>query len=412
MPDLPSLAAPSPSAGARQRAGTPIYLDYHASTPCDPRVVEAMLPFFVEMYANPSSSHCQGKIAADAVQRAREQVASALGAAAGEIVFTSGATESNNLAILGVARTAPPHRRRLLASAIEHKAVLEPMRALQRAGFEFELVPVESDGRVDLAALAALVDNRTALVSIQAANNEIGTLQPVAEIAQVVHGAGAVFHCDAAQALGRIPMDVVGWDVDLLSISGHKCYGPKGVGALFVRGGARAAPLEPLFFGGGQEHELRPGTLNVPGIVGLGHACELIVEELGEESRRVAQLRDRFEAFVLAQLPGTQVNGCIRRRLPGNSSIRVSVIEAEAVIANLPDVVLSTGSACTSGALAPSHVLTAIGLTREQAGQTLRVGIGRFTRSSDLEISGTRIVETIRRLGTWNSEGVEHEVWR
>jgi cysteine desulfurase len=398
MPDLPSLTAPSPSRAARSRPATPIYLDYHASTPCDPRVVEAMLPYFVEVYANPSSSHRQGRIAADAVQRAREQVAAALGAAAGEIVFTSGATESNNLAILGAARTAPPHRRRLLASAVEHKAVLEPMRALQKAGFEFEIVPVEPDGRVDLAALGALVDKRTALVSIQAANNEIGTLQPLEEIAQIVHGAGAIFHCDAAQALGRIPIDVVFWDVDLLSISGHKCYGPKGGGALYVRGGYRSAPLAPLAYGGGQEGELRPGTLNVPGIVGIGEACQIAGFGLPAEMERIASLRDRFEHILLQQIANVQRNGALHRRLPGNSSIRIPGVDAEAIIANLQDVTLSSGSACTSGALEPSHVLMASGLSRSEARETIRIGLGRFTMIEEVEYGASRIAEVTVRL--------------
>jgi cysteine desulfurase len=398
MPDLPSLNAPSPSRAVRPRLGTSIYLDYHASTPCDPRVVEAMLPYFVEQYANPSSSHRQGRIAAEAVQCAREQVANALAAAAGEIVFTSGATESNNLAILGAARAAPPHRRRLLASAIEHKAVLEPMRALQKADFAFELVPVESDGRVDLAALAALVDHRTALVSIQAANNEIGTLQPIAEIAQIVHQKGALFHCDAAQASGRTPIDVGEWDIDLMSISGHKCYAPKGIGVLFVRGGARTARLEPLFCGGGQEHALRPGTLNVPGIIGLGRACEIIVEDLKGESSRVRQLRDRFEQLLLRELPFMRRNGALSRRLPGNSSISIPGVDAEAVIANLPDITLSTGSACTSGAFEPSHVLMAIGLSRSEARETLRIGSGRFTMEQDIQYAAYRIAEVVQRL--------------
>ncbi len=392
------VAAPEAQDPSRPRVRVPIYLDYHASTPCDPRVVEAMLPFFAEIYANPSSSHCSGREAARAVANARERVAGVMGATPGEIAFTSGATESNNLAILGAARAAPSVRRRVLASAVEHKAVIEPMAALARMGFEFVSIPVESDGRIDLGALASLVDERTALVSVQAANNEIGTLQPVSEIAQIVHRTGALFHCDAAQALGRIPIDVSAWDVDLLSLSGHKGYGPKGIGALFVRGGIRLAPIEPLFYGGGQEHELRPGTLNVPGIVGLGCACEIVRSDLTAESLRVARLRDRLEQRIIGNIPRVCINGSTARRLPGNSSLLLPETDADAIIANLPDVTISSGSACTSGAIEPSHVLTAIGLSRSAARRTIRIGIGRFTMDCDIDRSAYRITETIRRV--------------
>lgn len=395
---MPPVAAAEEQGLTRLRSGTPIYLDYHASTPCDPRVVEAMLPFFVEVYANPSSPHRSGREAAGAVADAREKVADCIGATPGEIAFTSGATESNNLAILGAARAAPSRRRRVIASAIEHKAVLGPMRALQREGFDFQVLPVESDGRVDLGALAMLVNDQTAVVSVQAANNEIGTLQPIAEIAQIVHQVGAVLHCDAAQALGRVPVDVADWNVDLLSISGHKCYGPKGVGALYVRGGIRNAPLDPLMIGGGQEADLRPGTLNVPGIVGLGRASEIIVDGLGLEMSRIEALRNALERTLIEQVRGIALNGALTRRLPGNSSFRISGVDAEAIIANTPDLVLSTGSACTSGTLAPSHVLIAIGLSRAEASETLRIGIGRFTRLHDVTDAARRLLQVITKL--------------
>lgn len=400
MPHMPPVEKPSIQAGVRPRAEQAVYLDCHASTPCDARVVQAMLPFFREVYANPSSSHRSGTEAARVVDAARERVAEALGAAPGEIIFTSGATESNNLAILGAARAAPRHRRRVIASAIEHKAVLGPMRALEREGFQFDLIPVQSDGRVDLEAIAELVRNDTAVVSIQAANNEIGTVQPVAEIAQIVHRVGAVFHCDAAQAVGRIPIDVADWEVDLLSISGHKCYGPKGSGALYVRGGARNAPIQPITFGGGQETELRPGTLDVPGIVGLGRACEIVRSELDVETPRIAELRDTFERILLERIPDLQRNGALDHRLTGNSSLRVPGVDAQALIASLPDVVISTGSACTSGALTPSHVLLAIGLPREHALQTIRVGLGRYTSEADVPYAANRIADAIAQIRT------------
>jgi cysteine desulfurase len=357
-----------------------------------------MLPFFLEGYANPSSTHRQGRAVLSAVSAAREQIAAVLGATPGEVAFTSGATESNNIAILGAARAAPLARRRVVVSAVEHKAVLEIAAALARSGFGVEIVPVDCDGRADLSALSRMIDETTALVSVQAASNEIGTLQPVAEIAQVTHRVGALFHCDAAQAVGRIPVDVRDWDVDLLSLSGHKFYGPKGVGALYVRGGFRAAPLEPLMYGGGQEGGLRPGTLNVPGIVGLGRAAEIVTAELSAEMQRVGVLRDQLEQILLQQLPAARRNGALSRRLAGNTSIRFPGVDAQAVIANLPDVALSTGSACSSGAPEPSHVLTAIGLSRTEASETIRVGLGRFTRQADVEYAAARIIEAVFRI--------------
>ena len=405
MSNLPSLGVSSATQAGKVRGARravhreQVYLDYHASTPCDPRVVEAMLPFFIETFANPSSSiHAQGRQAAEAVEGARAQIGQTIGAAAGEIIFTSGATESNNIAIQGALRCAPADRRRVLATAIEHKCVLESCRWLANHGYEFEVVPVGADGLVDLGALVELVDERTALVSVQAASNEIGTIQPIAEVAQVVHRAGALLHSDAAQALGRISIDVRAWGVDLLSVSGHKCYGPKGVGGLYVRGGARSAPLEPLVFGGGQEAGLRSGTLNVPGIVGFGRACEIAQVEMSRESVRLGRLRDWFEKRVQVGVEGVCRNGSIERRLPGNSSLRFDGVDAEALIANLPQFALSTGSACTSGALEPSHVLTAIGLSREQAYSTVRVGIGRFTMEDELEFAVHEICNAVMRI--------------
>lgn len=360
-----------------------------------------MLPFFLETYANPSSSvHAHGRRAAEAVEMARAQVANAIGAAAGEIVFTSGATESNNLAIHGAARAAPRDRNKLLATAVEHKCVLETGKWLATQGYEFVTIPVSRDGVLDLGALVDLVDERTILVSVQAASNEVGTIQPIGEVAQIVHRAGALLHCDAAQALGRIPVDVVQWDVDSMSLSAHKCYGPKGVGALYLNGGPRRASLEPLLFGGGQEAGLRPGTLNVPGIVGFGKACDIVVEGLSVESRRVGRLRDWLESLLLGGLEGVHRNGALARRLPGNSSLWFDGVEADALIANLPEIALSTGSACSSGALEPSHVLTAMGLSREEANRTVRIGIGRFTMEDELAFAAERIGEAVAQIRT------------
>lgn len=358
-----------------------------------------MLPYFVETFGNPSSSiHAAGRKAAEAVETARGAVAALIGASPGEIVFTSGATESNNLAIRGAAMRAPEGRRKILASAIEHKSVLGPCRQLTKHGYEFQLIPVMGDGLIDLAALVDLVDERTALVSVQAANNEIGTIQPIAEVAQVAHRVGAVMHCDAAQAPGRMPIDVKAWDVDLLSVSAHKVYGPKGVGALYVRGGARTAPLEPLLLGGGQERGLRAGTLNVPGIVGFGRATEVALTELQGDINRQARLRDWFETLILESVSDAHRNGALTRRLPGNSSFVFPGVDAEALIANVPDIAISTGSACTSGAPEPSHVLTAIGLSRDEAYSTVRVGIGRFTMEGELELAARTIADAVMRI--------------
>ena len=364
----------------------PVYLDYHASTPCDPRVVEAMMPFLVDCYANPSSSiHREGQRAARAVASARGLVASALRSSPNEIVFTSGATESNNLAILGSARASATARRRVVVSAIEHKCVLNAAKHLALVGWDVQVAPVSSDGTIDLGALVGLVDKGTALVSIQAASNEIGTIQPVEAIAQIVHRGGAIFHCDAAQALGRLEIDVTTWDVDLLSLSAHKAYGPKGVGALYVRGGASRAPLEPLQYGGGQEAGLRSGTLNVPGIVGFSRAVELATDQRQVENRRIQDLRDRMESRVVADIPGVRRNGALHQRLSGNSSFTFPGCEAEAIIARLPGFAISTGSACSSGAVEPSHVLVAIGVSRAEAHQTIRIGLGRFSSADDVD---------------------------
>lgn len=378
-----------------------IYLDYHATTPCDPRVVEAMLPYFGTKFANPSSAmHASGRTAAEAVERGREQVANLIGAQPNEIVFTSGATESNNLALLGCAKTNSG-RRQIVTTPIEHKSVLEPCKELQKQGFEIVMLPIDKQGRVIVDAAKKIIDEKTLIVSVQAANNEIGTIQPVAEMAAFAHEQGALVHCDAAQAVGKILVDVFELDVDFLSISGHKLYGPKGVGALFLAGGAYTSPVLPLFYGGGQERNLRPGTLNVPGIVGLGTACELCYQEMEVESRRIAHLRDLFETRLLTEISIAKRNGAIADRLPGNSSLTFASIDAEALIVNTPNLALSTGSACTSGAPDPSHILLAIGLTREEAYATVRVGIGRFTTEEEINQALNSIVSAVRRLGSY-----------
>ncbi|WP_104989990.1 cysteine desulfurase family protein [Deinococcus sp. NW-56] len=379
------------------------YLDDHATTPCDPRVVEAMLPHFTGQFANPSSTtHLPGRRAADAVEQARERVAALLHAPPADVVFTAGATESNNLALYGVARAAAHgSRRRIITLPTEHKAVLEPCRNLGEQGFEVVYAPVDRDGLVVLDALEELLTPETLLVSIQAANSEIGTVQPLAEVGERVRAAGALLHCDATQAVGRVPLDWRALPIDLLSLSGHKLYGPKGSGALLMRRALRRGGLVPLMRGGGQEGGLRPGTHNVPAIVGLGVAAELMRQEGLEEAARVRAMRDRFEQALRTRLPGARINGHPLRRLPGNSSVTLPGVEADALLLNLPDYALSLGSACNSGALEPSYVLTAIGLSREEADATFRVGLGRFTREEDLSRLVQAVAQAHARLASY-----------
>ncbi|UOG74348.1 cysteine desulfurase [Hymenobacter tibetensis] len=362
-----------------------IYLDHHATTPCDPVVVETMLPYFTAQFGNPSSAHFAGSRAADAVQLAREQVAALVGAQPGEVIFTSGATEANNLALLGYARAAQATnpRRRIIISAIEHKAITNPAKQLVREGFEVIVLPVDAQGTVSMAAAAEAINANTLLVSIHAANGEVGTIQPIAALAQLAHAAGALMHTDAAQAVGKIPVDMLAWGVDMLSLSGHKLYGPQGIGALIVRH-PRRTQLEPLGYGGGQERNWRSGTLNVPGIVGLGAACSRCAQVLPEESTRLATLRDAFEMDVLKAVPNAYRNGNTQNRLPHNASLTFPGIEADALLARLPTLALSTGSACDAGTIEPSPILLALGLSRDNARATVRVGMGRFNTAEEV----------------------------
>jgi len=380
----------------------PIYLDYNATTPCDPGVVEKMLPFFSEWYGNPATGlHLQGRKAARAVDRARQQVAALTGCQPGELIFTGGATESNNLAILGLGR-ANRHggRTRIVTSTVEHKAVLLPCQQLREEGYELIVLPVDREGRVLVDEAEAAVNDRTLLVSVQAANNEVGTLQPIARIAEIAHKHGAMIHCDAAQAVGKIPVDLAAetWQVDLLSISAHKLYGPKGVGALYVRNGPHAFPITPLQYGGGQERGLRSGTTNVPGIVGFGEACRICTAALDDERVRIAGLRDQFEQALLASIPGLKINGRGAPRLPNTSSLTFAGIDADALLLNLPEVMMGIGSACSSGALEPSHVLLAMGLSRAEASATVRSSLGRFTSAPQKERATRLVIEALGGL--------------
>ncbi len=365
-----------------------IYLDNHATTPCDPRVVKAMAPFFTNYFGNSSSSHHFGYEAANAVQRAREEVALLLNGQAEEIIFTSGATESNNLALIGAAqrhRKIGGKRNRIVTSTIEHKSILAPCGYLHDMGWEVVYVPVDHQGHVIWEELESTIDENTLLVSIQAANSEIGTIQPIKKISELAHKYGAIMHCDASQLIGKLPVNVLDMEVDLLSLSGHKVYGPKGVGALYLRGGAKTLPLSPLIYGGQQESGLRSGTLPVPQIVGLGKACQIASESLTKETATMTEMRDYLESQLTIKIEKIWINGAMQSRLPNNSSITFSDVEAEELLANLPEIALSTGSACESGSIEPSQVLLNIGLTRDDAYSTIRFGLGRFTTKDDIE---------------------------
>lgn len=365
----------------------PIYLDYNATTPCDPRVVEKMLPFFGATYGNPSNGlHVQGRQSAKAVDAAREQVADLIGARSNEIVFTSGATESNNLAILGLARLHRSNqRKRIVTCVVEHKAVLLPCEKLKENGFDVIFLPVDKNGKVILEEARQAINENTLLVSIQGANNEVGTLQPINELAEFAHQHGALFHCDAAQAVGKIPFNIDEWGVDLLSMSAHKLYGPKGIGALYIRGGTNSIPMEPIWYGGGQENGLRSGTTNVPGIVGFGEASSLAKSEMKKDFARIQDMRNQIESQLTAQILSLHVNGKGAERLPNTSSLTFPGVDADALILNAPEIMIGTGSACTSGAIEPSHVLTAMGIGRKDASSTIRVSLGRFNTKDEIE---------------------------
>jgi cysteine desulfurase len=373
----------------------PVYLDYHATTPVDPRVLEAMLPYFTETFGNPASaSHAWGWRAREAVEAARREVATLVGAAPRDIVFTSGATESNNLAIRGLADLAPPGRRHLVVSAIEHKSVLETAARLEAQGWRVTVARVARDGLIDLEALSEAIGPQTALVSVMAANNEIGVIQPLSEVSRLAHAHGALLHVDAAQAVGKIPVDVDTAGVDLLSLTAHKLYGPKGCGALFVR---RRTRLSPLVVGGGHEHGLRSGTLNVPGIVGLGRACAVCRAEMADEGRRLGRLRDRLLAGLQAGLDGVSVNGSLAHRLPHNLHVSFAGVDGAALLIAVSDIAVSSGSACGSASATPSHVLAAIADDAVPSA-SIRFGLGRFTTEADVDYAIERFSAVVRHL--------------
>jgi cysteine desulfurase len=377
----------------------PVYLDHHATTPVDPRVLEAMLPFFGPKFGNAASrSHSFGWEAEKAVDLARKRVAELAGAAPREIIFTSGATESDNLALKGVIEAYHSKGNHLVTMATEHKAVLDTARRLERQGCSVTVLPPRRDGLLDLDRLRDAIRPETVLVSVMHANNEIGVIQPVREIGAICHEAGVLFHCDAAQAFGKVPIGVVEDNIDLMSVSAHKMYGPKGIGALYVRRRNPRVRLSAQMDGGGHEFGMRSGTLNVPAIVGFGEACAICGREMAAEATRVAGLRDRLKTQIEAGLDRVHVNGSMEHRLPGNLNMSFELVDGESLLMSLPDVALSTGSACTSATVEPSYVLKALGVGDDLAHSSLRFGLGRFNTGEEVDYVARRVIESVRKL--------------
>jgi cysteine desulfurase len=364
----------------------------------DPRAVEAMMPYFTEKFGNPhSSSHSYGWEAEDAVDKARAQVAHIIGADEREVIFTSGATESNNLAIKGVAQFYKDKRNHIVTLVTEHKCVLDTCRHLEEEGFQVTYLPVKTDGLVDLVELEKAITDKTVVVSIMAVNNEIGVIQPIAEIGRLCRAKGAFFHTDCAQAVGKIPLDVEAMNIDLMSISGHKIYGPKGIGALYVRRRPRIR-LQAMINGGGQERGMRSGTLPTPLIVGFGEACAIAEREMPEEAKRLRRLRDRFYDGIKAKLADVYLNGDLENRIPGNLNLSFAYVEGESLILGIKDLSVSSGSACTSASLEPSYVLRALGVEEELAHTSLRISFGRFTTEDEVDYAVQEIVEHVSKL--------------
>ncbi len=377
----------------------PIYLDNHATTRMDPRVLDAMLPYFTELYGNAASrNHEFGWAAEAAVDKARKQIADLVGATAKEIIFTSGATESNNLAIKGVAEMYAEKGNHIITAATEHKAVLDTCKKLEKGGCRVTYLPLQGDGLIDLDMLRESITDKTILVSIMYANNEIGVIQPIREIGKICRERGVLFHTDAVQAVGKVPVDVNRDNIDIMSITGHKLYGPKGVGALYVRRKAPRVQITAQMDGGGHERGMRSGTLNVPGIVGLGEACEIARLEMPEESKRMAYLRDKLRFKLEAGLDEIFINGTMEHRLPGNLNMSFLYVEGESLLMGINDVAVSSGSACTSATLEPSYVLKALGLGDDLAHSSIRFGIGRFSTEEEIDYVADKLVDVVGKL--------------
>jgi cysteine desulfurase len=377
----------------------PIYLDNHATTPMDPRVLDAMLPYFKEHFGNAASrNHAFGWEAEEAVERARKQIAELIGATAKEIIFTSGATESNNLAIKGVAEMYAEKGNHIITAATEHKAILDTCKHLEKNGSRVTYLPLQSNGLIDLEMLKEAITDKTILISIMYANNEIGVVQSIAEIGKIAKARGVLFHTDGVQAVGKIPVNVIKDNIDLMSITAHKLYGPKGVGALYVRRKSPRVQLTAQMDGGGHERGMRSGTLNVPGIVGFGKACELCQQEMATESVRLRTLRDRLKDKLTSELDEVYINGTMESRLPHNLNISFAYVEGESLLMGINDVAVSSGSACTSATLEPSYVLKALGAGDDLAHSSIRFGLGRFTTDDEIDYVTNRVIEVVRKL--------------
>ncbi|MBD3299469.1 MAG: aminotransferase class V-fold PLP-dependent enzyme [candidate division Zixibacteria bacterium] len=382
-----------------KRVQTPIYMDHHATTPVDQRVLDAMLPFFTEQYGNAAStSHVFGWTADEAVERARRQVAEAIGATPQEIVFTSGATESNNLAIKGLLTNSKSERPHLIVSAIEHRAVLDPARHLAESGCDLTIIPVNESGIVNPGDIARAMTDRTVLISIMTANNEVGTIQPIREIGCIARERGVLFHTDAAQAIGHIPVNVDDENIDLLSISAHKVYGPKGIGALYIRRRRPRIRLNAQIDGGGHERRYRSGTLPVPLIVGLGTAMTIAVESMSTETVRLAELRDHLKTALMERIPDVVLNGAESPRLPHNLNLSFAGMDSESVLTEMRDIALSSGSACSSAEPEASHVLRALGYDEARVKSSIRFGLGRANTSDEVDYVVEQLVDTVNRL--------------
>ena len=377
----------------------PIYMDNHATTPMDPRVFEAMTPYFVEVFGNAASrNHSFGWQAEEAVEKSRKQIADLIGANSKEIVFTSGATESNNLALKGVAEMYAEKGNHIITAATEHKAILDTCKRLEKDGTRVTYLPVQANGLVDLEMLREAMTDKTVLVSIMYANNEIGVIQPMAEIAKIVHARGALFHTDGVQAVGKVPVNVNKDGIDIMSLTGHKIYGPKGVGALYVRRKGPRVQLTAQMDGGGHERGMRSGTLNVPGIVGLGAACALCQAEMPEESRKMAFLRDRLRHKLESELDEVYINGTMESRLPNNLNISFAYVEGESLLMGINDIAVSSGSACTSATLEPSYVLKALGAGDDLAHSSIRFGLGRFNTEAEVDYVAAKVIDVVKKL--------------
>jgi cysteine desulfurase len=377
----------------------PIYMDYHATTPVDPRVLEAMLPYFTETFGNAASrNHPFGWEAEEAVEKARKQVADLIGANVKEVIFTSGATESNNLAIKGVAEMYREKGNHIITCVTEHKAVIDTCKKLEKLGYRVTYLAVQKDGRIDLDELRQAITDKTILITIMAANNEIGVLQPIAEIGAIAKEKGILFHTDAVQAAGKVPFNVNEMKADLVSLSAHKMYGPKGVGALYVRRRNPRVLLSEQISGGGHERGMRSGTLNVPGIVGLGKAAELCKTEMTSEAERLRQLRDYLNTALHKNLDELYINGSMEHRLPHNLNISFAYVEGESLLMGINDVAVSSGSACTSASLEPSYVLKALGAGDDLAHSSIRFGLGRWTTKEEVDYVVDKLTNVVQRL--------------